>query len=494
MRVLTRYLCGAVAAAILLGVPSGGLAQTCSLEMKTANDPSANPIFLQTYRVYSSAQAGQELRLGGQGDSSFDELIQTEPGEYLAENPVRGVISFGSSQFGFVLDASEPQADVVEEAASLLSQLGGMLLGSSSSQQREVPQAVCCDRLYFDKNQNGDLTDDEVVSADSQSSISSDYFNSTFPAIEIAVDVDGVNCEFAFSLNFMSQGSHNFGMIQTVAYREGEIVIDGETHQVVLVDYNNNGRFDDQLTTNAQVYSSDGQLYTQAGDRLYIDPDLSNVARDPYAPALDADLYDVCDLICLNGSYYELTVSPSGDELSLELSDEPVGYVTNPNEGYRAIVYNDEGFIKLTPDESGRAPLPAGEWKLYSYIIDRTGMEEQEVRPSLVGLLAEAIGPTLTAMASGGTSVTATATRGYEAIKVVDGETAELPFGGPFHPEVSVNFIMGPEQVYLSMSLVGIGGEAVSDMLIEGRQPPKPRFKITTPDGEVVLEDQFSYG
>ncbi len=35
--------------------------------------------------------------------------------------------------------------------------------------------------------------------------------------------------------------------MKSAAYREGEIVVDGETHNLILVDYNNNGRFDDQV-------------------------------------------------------------------------------------------------------------------------------------------------------------------------------------------------------------------------------------------------------
>ena len=50
-----------------------------------------------------------------------------------------------------------------------------------------------------------------------------------------------------------------------------------------------------------------------------------------------------------------------------------VGHVRNANPGYRALVYGDQGILKVCGDKEGRAPLPVGQWKLLMYTIDRTG-------------------------------------------------------------------------------------------------------------------------
>ena len=66
--------------------------------------------------------------------SSYRKAVHKEPPEFESEHPVRGVAKLGTGQFGFVLDAAEPDAKGYA-------------------------------RLYFDINRNGDLTDDDVIDA-----------------------------------------------------------------------------------------------------------------------------------------------------------------------------------------------------------------------------------------------------------------------------------------------------------------------------------------
>ncbi len=87
-----------------------------------------------------------------------------------------------------------------------------------------------------------------------------------------------------------------------------------------------------QPTVNTSVWTPDGQLYVTQGDRLYIDPELNTASRNPYGAATDDDLHDVSQLILIEGRFYDLSVSPAGDKLSLEPSDVAVGYVSNPNQ------------------------------------------------------------------------------------------------------------------------------------------------------------------
>jgi hypothetical protein len=44
------------------------------------------------------------------------------------------------------------------------------------------------------------------------------------------------------------------------------------------------------------------------------------------------------------------------------------------------------------------------------------------------------------------------------------------------------------------MSLVGIGGEVCSNLIVDGGRPGKPAFTITDPDGKVVERGTFEYG
>jgi hypothetical protein len=75
------------------------------------------------------------------------------------------------------------------------------------------------------------------------------------------------------------------------------------------------------------------------------------------------------------------------------------------------------------------------------------------------------------------------------------GETAAMPYGPPFNSVVTA----GPmskdgRTVPLALAVIGSAGEQLSALQVEGRQPPKPEFTITGPDGKVVHHDSFEYG
>lgn len=520
MRKSSHYSGCVVALAWLLGIAASAGGETCSLELKkveTTSKSSQDYIFRVTHSQHFSASISGDIRFGRQNDlPKFDEVIKKEPGEYQAKHPVRGVIKLGSQHFGYVLDSSVQRAEEEEEKeveedkeeGGLLWQLGNALFGSKKEpkkpKEKKSSPVVPYDRFYFDRNHNGDLTDEEVVEAQSTQSYGNrNYFNTSFPRIEVPIEVDSAKLDYAFSLRVTAHGASNYaylsGSVNAAVYREGEITLGGKKHRLVLIDFNSNGRFDDEPEINSAIRSADGKVYVKQGDRLYIDPDLGSTSRSPYGPATDNDLHDVSKLIYLDGRFHKLTVSPTGDELSLEPSDTPVGYVSNPNEGFRAVVYGEKGFLKVLGNDSGKAPLPTGEWKLQAYTIDRTGMEEpkkadSESEPSILGTLTEALGPAIVAKKLGSTSISATATMDYKAVEVKEGETAELPFGPPYHPAVDVQYRQGANLVSLGLSLIGVAGEICSDMKIKGKRPDKPTFTITTADGDEVAEGKFEYG
>lgn len=79
-------------------------------------------------------------------------------------------------------------------------------------------------------------------------------------------------------------------------------------------------------------------------------------------------------------------------------------------------------------------------------------------------------------------------------MRVVEGETVELPFGEPFTPEVKVGYRQGADKVSLSMSLVGSAGEVCTNLMVNGSRPGKPKLTISTEKGEVVDTGNFEYG
>ncbi len=522
MRRWSHYLGGVVAAVGLLGFAAGVNGESCSLDLKKVNRESssrADYIFRATYPQSFMVPITEGMRFGGQADvPKFADVIKKEPEKYQAKHPVRGVFKLGSQSFGYVLDSSVKKPDdekkkgeekkaeaEAEESGGLLSSLSRMLTGRKAApKQAKSFQVVPYDRLYFDLDHDGDLTDEKVIEAQStQSYGSNDYFATSFPRIDVAIEIDSTKMDYAFTLTANSQGSgsHGYlsGSVNAAAYREGEITLAGKKHRLVLIDFNSNGRFDDESEINSSVRMADGQVYVTQGDRLYVDPDLNEASRSAYDLTANDDCHPVGKFTQLDGRFYELTVSPAGDKLTLEPSDVGVGYVSNPNQNYSAVVYGDRGLVKIRSDESGMAPLPIGPWKLQAYTLDRTGMEEpkkadSESETSILGLLTEALGPTMAARAPRSTIVSATATMKYEAVEVNKDGTVELPFGPPYRPAVDVQYPQGSNQVSLGMSLIGSADEICTDMQINGARPGKPEFSITTADGKKVADGVFEYG
>ena len=218
--------------------------------------------------------------------------------------------------------------------------------------------------------------------------MSSNYANSVFPSVDLTIEVDGVRFAYAFTMTVYAYAATEYSYanasLSAAAYREGELVIDGKNRRVVVVDCNSNGRYDDQSGIDDSVRLADGTVYPKIGDMLYvIDPEAKvDGYANPYDPSSNDALHYVAKQVNLGGRFRDLKITPAGDELTLEPSPIPVGYVTNSNTGYRAIVYGEQGFLKVVGDESGKAPLPAGEWRLASYTINKTSTDEPPPKAS----------------------------------------------------------------------------------------------------------------
>ncbi len=158
-------------------------------------------------------------------------------------------------------------------------------------EKEKAPKAIHYNRLYFDSNHNGDLTDDKVIESEASPGMvvfGGNYARFSFPQVELTVDADGTPVDYAFTISgyMMVQPQFSYAGVQlnAAAYREGDITLDGKPHHVVLIDYNSNGRFDDQIKIQSNVRGSGGQIYPQQGDMLLVDPDAQFPTRPTSRP------------------------------------------------------------------------------------------------------------------------------------------------------------------------------------------------------------------
>lgn len=497
------------------------------------------------------------VEVGGAQDAqaAFKRIVKKEPAKYDCRHPFRGVVKLGNQEFAFVFDAVGAKADEAEEAAakakaakekekkekekkekakksSLLESLSRAMTteeDAAGQSSREPGNAIRYNRFYFDRNHNGDLTDDPVIASDRRNEMtfsSGQYARVLFPLVTVPLEVDGSKYEYAFTVNatYQSMGdrmAYVWAGFQSASYREGEIVLEGKKRQVALIDFNSNGRFDDVITLRDGARGRDGEIYPNYGDMFLLDPQAaSSMYSSPYDVTTSGNRYNVAKLVAIDGKFYDLAISPAGDKLSLKPATPSVGYVTNPSESFTALVYGDQGFLKISGGKSKPAALPVGSWRLLNCTIDRTAVEEakkpdaekekpaadkddkaaQKAQKSLDLLAAVAKALIGGASASSpaapfrATVVSARATYNYKPVEVRKGQTVVLPFGPPYKAVVQVAYSPGPGQVRLEMTLVGCAGERCSNMMVHGSRPAKPEFTISNPKGEVVYRGSFEYG
>jgi len=524
-------------------------ADTWNLELKRLDSQGRGGMVFNAadYLYRATSPQGFFVQLGpkrdgvvGPGDprqkEAFQRIVTKEP-PYESAEPFRGVAKLGSQEFAFALDYVPTKAEADKKKAeaeggkpkdekaesgdkgakdkSALRELQEKLVQETTVP--EVPSPQGFNRLYFDANHNGDLTDDPVVTGVGQAVnmvVPRSYVQISFPRVDVALDVEGTKVDYAFVLSGHVNASKDYSyasiQLSAAAYREGDITLDGKQRRVAVIDSNSNGRFDDQMKV-IMINRGMGkpqEAYPQDGDVMLLDPDVKTAMGDsPYDVTGSKNRHYVSSLINIDDRYYDLKVSPAGDQVTLAPSDAALGNITNPNGKFRAVIYQDKCILKIAGDEGKPIAVPEGEWKLLSYTLDRTGVQEpappakpkaEQEPATLLGALAKTAEAILGSGVQPGeryrrSFVAANASSAYKAVKVTKGETVELPFGPPFKPLVTA-YSSGNANLEMELSLVGSTGEICSNMMVDNSRPGKPKFTITDLDGKVVQEGSFEYG
>jgi hypothetical protein len=523
MKLPVRTLVTAAASLAVFTVVTAAWAETCTLELKKLdqqNGSGINYMYAATSPQTIFVQLDKNhAPIGNQGIlASFKKIVTKEP-KYASENPFRGVIKLGSQEFAFVLDVVPPPEEKTD--ADKAKKKDEEKPKGDAAEKKPAPSAVAFNRLYFDLNHNGDLTDDKPIDVTPQRgrpifAAARQYATFQFPRVDITIDDEGTKMEYCFFLQGQSVIQPDFSYVMArfsaAAYREGDITLDGKKRHIVLIDFNSNGRFGDEIKINPNMHAGNGQVYPEQGDMLLIDPTASNVGS-PYDVTTSDNRHYVSKLINIDGKYYDMTISPAGDKLTLDPCSTALGSVKNPNGGFRAVIYGDLGFLKIRGAKDAAIPVPEGEWKLLSYTIDRTDADEPKKpdakksdKTAKSGSMLESLAKDLGALLDDGpapgarnrlSTVTAAATDAYKPVKVVKGETVTMPFGPPYKPTVTGQYYEDSTKhkvLSLGMSLVGSAGEICSNMIVNGGRPTKPKFTITDGAGKVVQEGSFEYG
>jgi hypothetical protein len=487
MKLYRRCLFAGLAFAAVLGVCSGAEPETSKLELVRMD--AQYQFTLQNYLFHARSSQSfflniQDGKVQQSTESNFSEAVKKEPVKLLSEHPLRGVAKLGSQKYGFVLDKKDEKSEDYS-------------------------------RLYFDLNGNGDLTDDKPIDAPEdvrrQSSSPMRYFSHQFPRADLTIDVDGQKLDYSFYFQcYINQGENSTNVnanLSAAAYRQGEITLDGKKKKIIVVDYNSNGRFDDLISLPEGNRGYEGSIYPQYGDELVFEPEAFSIAN--LNRSVDEQQQYLSKLNALGGKFYQIKVSPVGDEITFTPAEPAVGEIASPHAPCSVTLIGDEGYLTLNLEKSHPTAVPVGTWRVLGCDILVTEEEETKKedaaetpekeagKPSLFSVLKKAIvsaaptiptplvGPKESIVSARGNST------GTPVIVKAD-ETTTLKIGPPY--KLHVNVYNSPGQAQLMLEIRGSDGETVSNMLVKGERPDKPEFTITDPKGEVVAEGNFEYG
>jgi len=285
---------------------------------------------------------------------------------------------------------------------------------------------------------------------------------SQFPRVDITIDVKGKPIECSFLPSLLCRASQGDGYATASFYsatvREGYITQGKKRTKLLLLDRNSNGLFDDAVSIRP-----DGSIVE--GDLLLINP--SPKKRGSADSDMGRDRNFINKTVCIGKEFYRMEVAPSGDSLKLTPTKFSMGCVVNSSPAYRATLFSPEyGVVIIGGTKDQKLPLPEGAWKVVAYSIEAAGAR---------------------------TSMTAAFGADSPPITVSKGGTTKLPFGTPLRAVVTAARGEG-NNVSLSLTIVGVGGERCTNLTINGSRPPKPKFVIMDKDGKTVHQGSFEWG
>ncbi len=345
-------------------------------------------------------------------------------------------------------------------------------------------------RIRFDRNDNGDLTDDPVLVGDLARFGDIEQYYVSFDD-EVSVEYRLGGAVLPYRLGFRLQGQNQedggdaarfiyFG-VDTACHYAGSFTLDGATYQVMLGDGDCNGVFSDTARIPENLYvSADQPIYAQ-GDSLYLTAE-QKMSR--------ADEFLLGDLLILGEKAFTVKVDTAARKLALApVEDEIVPLkLSQAPERLTLLERNFAHCVMMHRPVNPR--IPAGDWRLLRYALLQSGKEGDLWR--------------LEAAGSGATPF----------LSVAPGAEALLEFGEPYLPVAQVSEWSlrnmqetGATEADLGFNVQGRAQELLTDLqLVSGKKssvvlsqssrarPAEPSYTIVTAAGENVAQGTFKYG
>lgn len=349
-------------------------------------------------------------------------------------------------------------------------------------------------RIYFDANGNGDLTDDPVIIEDPDAgkdpAVPHPY---SIKDVSIPQKSGPARYSFRINVNYVSrrkgkkiskavvERSLKLQIAATCLY-EGKLDLGGAAYRICLGDMNGNGRFDDFVKVPDFSALPAGTKVSLEGDGFYLSSK-SEVNSD--------GVLAFGNWLVLGDRLFRVRLDLGSGMLTLIPPDDELATVAIPMKTEYLGIYTEDGAHYVMMHWPGKEiALPPGQYRLDKYAAFRRDDQGDE------WVLA------------------ATATSESPCFSVAEGASAKMDLGEPFLAYVSVPewSRQGVSQGYskqasLEFVIEGRGKEQVTELIRvsgektriplsdEERQRPKePGFKVIRDGGELAYEGSFKYG
>ena len=396
------------------------------------------------------------------------------------------------------LESERPAGDwTLPEPKDEQTMYGTVQLGDSeflAIVDRQSTNDAFYNRVLLDRNGNRDLTDDQPLLGKAQMRGREDYFDYSFPWIDLDIESGGRRLPYSIGLRVSgampprdgdeTSGRYgmrmpNLGVSPNCAYL-GEFAVDGVGFRMALYDGTANGTFDDRASSPDNVRYGDRSLYAR-GDVLTV------TTTDRVARASGSLLGS---FLAIGDRLFRVRVDvPNGQMVLSPLSGPEVGTLELPGP-MRSLTLlsarNDDAWMAILAGD--RVSVPAGRWRLLNYQLVKK--DEWGDEWSLQG-------------------------RGTEETPVVSVPptgSVRLAVGEPLQAVVAAHDMYlrqaaAKGSLRISLSLLGNLKETISDVSrISGtntqhqlakrysNRPEEATYRIVKPDGERIASGSFEYG
>jgi hypothetical protein len=397
--------------------------------------------------------SGQFLR----PSTKSDERLSAEP-KYRSKTPVYVVATFGSgtdSRYTIVLDESK---------------------GTGRGY----------DVLYVDSNNNENLTDDRKIAGRIRQQ-GRDFTIGNFASVEVMIDYGDRTAPYYFSVEHQFYDSKRVRLggrdgryinnmnvrMQTSGYYAGVVSFGDSQYRIAVIDYNGNGIFNEYFKSRSDIRGPEQSLYA-IGDQILID--LNNDGRFERGFTGNKELYPYAKYLQVDGTWYSLDVPAYGSTVDVQTPNLKFGTIKIPDKmgACSFQLSSPDGIMKF--EETGKVfQVPTGAYQLYSHITQVKGSADWRF---------EARGTT-----SG------------NQFQIAEDDVSELSFGDPILVNVSYynrsgrrNKPKAGDTIELSLTLSGQGKETYTNVQRGRNIPPAPTFKVVDESGKTVAKGAFEYG